>query len=300
MLYPTFEKVGISSKFFLKVIEMSENKQIITYRRDGTPVYELQYETYLGEEIAYVVHENVKRYPVNCIGRILGYDSKHETQLYENNSKIVKKFAISLIVRGNKYATSIPCLDATGLLILTGRADLNGMPDERQETVIKVIDYMAESTIMRIKGELPTQLEYKQERDLSKRENIIVNNELKEHVVPFINHPENEPHIYSNFAIAIHKLIYGGHFKGIRDTGDIEQTKALKSALGWASSAIHMHGLKQKEVIPIIDEMLHDHYPKVIELRKIRKLEIDAIKAQKELEKEKQKKMLKEALFEGD
>jgi len=116
--------------------------------------YEILYDEYLGEMIPYVIHEGKKRYPVDAIGRLFGYDEKHEMQLYRSNERYVQGYAIPLMIRGIRKTTSIPCITSAGLLILTGRAGLKRLPIERQDQVLKIVNFMAESTDMRLKGEL--------------------------------------------------------------------------------------------------------------------------------------------------
>jgi hypothetical protein len=135
----------------------SETRALVTTNYTQDPkkfVHEILYETYLGEQIPYVIHDEKKLYPVNGVGRILGYGGKHETQLFERNSRILKGYVIPLRVRGIRYATSVFCINSIGLLILTGRADIERLPKERQEIVIRIIQFMAESADMRLRGEL--------------------------------------------------------------------------------------------------------------------------------------------------
>lgn len=117
-------------------------------------VYEIKYETYLGEMIPYIIHEGKKRYPVNAVGRLLGYGPKDEYKLYRANEAFLAQFAISAVVSGNRKLKSVPCIDSQGLLIMTGRAPLQNMLPERQEKVIKIVQLMAESTDLRLKGDL--------------------------------------------------------------------------------------------------------------------------------------------------
>lgn len=117
-------------------------------------VYEILYEIYLGEMIPYIIHNGIKRYPVNAVGRLFGYDERNEYQLYRDNKAFLEQFTVSCLVTGKRYKTSVPCIDSQGLLIMTGRAPLQNMSPERQETVIKIVQFMAESTDMRLKGDL--------------------------------------------------------------------------------------------------------------------------------------------------
>lgn len=116
--------------------------------------YEILYDEYLGEMIPYVIYQGQKRYPVNAVGHLFGYDAKHETQLFRDNESFLAQFTISLPVTGKLKTTSIPCIDSKGLLIMTGKAPLQNMDSERQEQVIKIVEFMAESTDMRLKGDL--------------------------------------------------------------------------------------------------------------------------------------------------
>jgi hypothetical protein len=131
--------------------EPAQTNLIATRKKEA---YEILYDEYLGEMIPYVVHEGKKRYPVNAIGRLFGYDEKHETQLYERNKEILKDNAYPLKIGGKERATLIWCVDSIGLLILTGRADMKRLPEKRINTVIKIVQMMAESTDMRLKGDL--------------------------------------------------------------------------------------------------------------------------------------------------
>lgn len=117
-------------------------------------VYEIQYEEYLGEQIPYIVYDGIKRYPVNAVGRLFGYGPKDEFKLYRENEAFLAQFTISAVVGGKRKSTSVPCIDSTGLLIMTGKAPLGNLSLERRGTVIKIVQFMAESADMRLKGEL--------------------------------------------------------------------------------------------------------------------------------------------------
>jgi len=123
-------------------------------RNQKKVVYEIRYEMYLGEMIPYILHETGKRYPVNAIGRLFGYGPKDEFKLYRANEPFLARFTISATVSGKRKSTSVPCIDSQGLLIMTGKAPLENLSTERQETVIKIVQLMAESTDMRLKGDL--------------------------------------------------------------------------------------------------------------------------------------------------
>ena len=231
---------------------------------------EIQYDTYLGEKVPYVLDEGKKRYPVNAVGRLFGYDEKHETQLFERNKEILQGNAYPLTVRGKERAVSVWCIDSVGLLILTGRADLEKLPEPRREIVIKIVHFMAESADMRLRGDLISKDGLippdNPEQWLKSRKNAATNwnrlcKVLKIKVVPTIKDPAHERFVYINEAKMLNKNVYGRHQKGIRDRSTIQQIEALENAEAWDTAFLHLNILEKDKRDLLIDDMLIRHYP---------------------------------------
>jgi len=116
------------------------------------PIYNVQYITFMGENVPYVLHNDKKYYPVDAIGNLMGYNSVHVLDLYENNIDLVSKYVQYLACNYEEELTPVkmPCVDDVGFLILVSRVNIDKLPENKKKSVIKSIEYMAESADIRL------------------------------------------------------------------------------------------------------------------------------------------------------
>ena len=100
-----------------------------------------------GEEIVFVEHDGKKLYPVYAVGKKLGYSEKNALEAFRNNKKFLEGNHYSLVIRRFKNAVSVPFLTGEGVLIYTARLGIDRLPEDRQNKIIRTVQFMAKAAI---------------------------------------------------------------------------------------------------------------------------------------------------------
>jgi hypothetical protein len=104
----------------------------------------MQYED---ETIVYIIHDGKKLYPVHYVGELYGYNNHDALQAFNANKKFLEGYHYRLKLRLYQRAVSVPCLTGEGVLIYTARLGIGSIPEDRQNLVIRTVQFMAQSAM---------------------------------------------------------------------------------------------------------------------------------------------------------
>lgn len=188
------------------------------------------------EEVLYIEHNGEKLYPVPFVGGLYGYSRDDSLKAFQRNRKFLVGNYFSVKLSEIKYKTSVPCLTGKGVLIYSARLGTGRLPEEREEKVIRVVDFMAESAMHVLSMNIPgvkIGTNWDEQRSLSKESNKMLMQGIKEVYTPQYENGVVPRYRYSNENIMINNVAFGHHKKGMRNDatfGDLVRLTFLENA----------------------------------------------------------------------
>ena len=136
------------------------------------------------------------------------------------------------LTTGKGKSNSIMCLSLAGVIQWMSLLDYKRYGNDRKSYLISLKTWVvktAEEALLKRNDIGKDSIEWKNQRQLCKQTNKMLNATLKDKIVPL--HSEgNSRWIYINEAVMINKLVFGRHERGIRDTVPIDRLFVLESS----------------------------------------------------------------------
>lgn len=136
------------------------------------------------------------------------------------------------LTSGKGKSKYISCFSIAGAIQWMGLLSHKRYKDERKDQLVALKTWVvktAEEALLKRGDVGQDSIEWKNQRQLCKQTNKMLNATLKEKIVPL--HSEGHSRwIYINEAIMINKLVFGRHEKGIRDTVPLDRLFVLESS----------------------------------------------------------------------
>lgn len=136
------------------------------------------------------------------------------------------------LTTGKGKSNYISCFSIAGAIQWMGLLSHKRYKDDRKEYLIALKTWVvktAEEALLKRNDIGKDSIEWKNQRQLCKQTNKMLNATLKDKIVPL--HSEgNSRWIYINEAVMINKLVFGRHERGIRDTVPIDRLFVLESS----------------------------------------------------------------------
>jgi len=143
--------------------------------------------------------------------------------------------------------------------------------DERRTKLIGLKNWMADDVEKALIGDV---LERKEIRTKQIQGHHIMTAELKEHKEP-ITEPDKRQWIYTNYAKMIHRIVFGYHENGIRETASKEELMAIGSICEWIGAYLDAGETNYTAHKDMVERRFRKHYPKLYEKRELRLLDIE-------------------------
>lgn len=125
-----------------------------TEKCDGTTsdivpqnVIELSTLEFEGEDIQFIEKDGKRLYPVPAVGEMFGYDRDNSIQVYRRNLRFLEGNSYPFKLKGIRKSVIVPCLTGEGVLIFTARLGLDKIPEDRQNKVIRTVQFMAKAAV---------------------------------------------------------------------------------------------------------------------------------------------------------
>ena len=177
----------------------------------------MQYED---ETIVYIIHDGKKLYPVHYVGELYGYNNHDALQAFHANKKFLEGYHYRLKLRLYQRAVFVPCLTGEGVLIYTARLGIGSIPEDRQNLVIRTVQFMAQSAMNVIQQELIQShvkpLIWSKERKETKSNHKLCMGYVKAFEVPK-GQWKNPHEPYQRESREINVDVAGVHIRGLSD-----------------------------------------------------------------------------------
>jgi len=229
---------------------------------------QLQSVVFDGEDIIFIEYEGKRLYPVYAIGAMYGYSEKNALEVFRTNSKFLEGNHYSLKIRRFKNMVSVPFLTGEGVLIYTARLGIGRIPEDRQNKIIRIVQFMAKSAMGVIDGTLKPVIDIKSWRE--ERRGNSINHKLtmsyvQRYEVPKVKKGTNIRELYQREAAAINEDTIGVHIKGASDKLNAVGLH-IKNDAHVQDRALMRVGIDFETRHELIKEMLDEAYPGRIEM----------------------------------
>lgn len=231
-------------------------------------VIALQTTTFEDEDITFVIYKGKKLYPVQKVGEMYGYNQHDSLQAFNSNLKFLDGNHYRLKLRLYERAVSVPCLTGEGILIYTARLGIGRIPEDRQNKIIRTVQFMAKSAMDVIEGRVVPAIDIKSWREerLGNRENHkLTMSYVKRYEVPKIKPGENPFDLFPKESRAINEDAIGVHINGASDKLNAIGLH-MKNDAHVQDRALMRVGIDFETRHAVIKDMLDEQYPGRIEM----------------------------------
>lgn len=223
----------------------------------------LQSMEFEDEEIIFIEHDGKKLYPVFAVGNKFGYSEKNALEAFRTNLKFLKGNHYSPKIRRYQRAVSVPCLTGEGVLIYSSRLGIERLPEDRQDKIIRTVQFMAKAAMGVLDGSLVPRFDisiWKEERLANSINHRLTMGYVKKYEVPK-SPPGSNPHdLYPRESRAINEDALGIHIKGASDKLNVVGLH-IKNDAHVADRALMEAGIEFETRHKIVRSVLDNSYP---------------------------------------
>jgi hypothetical protein len=231
-------------------------------------VIALQTTTFEDEDIIFVTYKGKRLYPVPQVGEMHGYSRKDSLRAFQRNKKFIQGYYYSVKLTHYERAVSIPCLTGEGVLIFTARLGIERLSEDRQDKIIRTVQFMAKSAMDVIEGRVVPAIDIKSWREerVGNRENHkLTMSYVKRYEVPKIKPGENPFDLFPKESRAINEDAIGVHINGASDKLNAIGLH-MKNDAHVQDRALMRVGIDFETRHAVIKDMLDEQYPGRIEM----------------------------------
>lgn len=180
---------------------------------------QLQSMVFEDEDIIFIESEGERLYPVPKVGEMYGYSRDESLQAFQRNKKFLKGNHYSVKLKEYERAVFVPCLTGEGVLIYTARLGIGKIPEDRQNKIIRTVQFMAKSAMGVIEGTLKPVIDvksWKEERLGNSVNHKLTMSYVQRYEVPKAKKGTNKREFFPREARAINEDAIGIHIKSAK------------------------------------------------------------------------------------
>ena len=229
---------------------------------------QLQSMVFEDEDIIFVTYKGKRLYPVPQVGEMHGYSRKDSLRAFQRNKKFLQGYYYSVKLTHYERAVSIPCLTGEGVLIYTARLGIGKIPEDRQNKIIRIVQFMAKSAMGVIEGTLKPVIDvksWKEERLGNSVNHKLTMSYVQRYEVPKAKKGTNTREFFPREARAINEDVIGIHIKNASDHLNAVGLH-IKNDAHVQDRALMRVGVDFETRHELIKEMLDEAYPGRVEL----------------------------------
>lgn len=228
----------------------------------------LQSMVFEDEDIIFIEHDGKRLYPVPKVGEMYGYNQHDSLQAFQSNRKFLEGNYYRLKLRLYERAVFVPCLTGEGALIYTARLGIGKIPEDRQNKIIRTVQFMAKSAMGVIEGTLKPVIDvksWKEERLGNSVNHKLTMSYVQRYEVPKAKKGTNTREFFPREARAINEDAIGIHIKNASDHLNAVGLH-IKNDAHVQDRALMRVGVDFETRHELIKEMLDEAYPGRVEL----------------------------------
>ena len=228
----------------------------------------LQSMVFEDEDIIFIERDGERLYPVPRVGEMYGYSRDESLQAFQRNKKFLKGNHYSVKLKEYERAVFVPCLTGEGVLIYTARLGIGKIPEDRQNKIIRTVQFMAKSAMGVIEGTLKPVIDvksWKEERLGNSVNHKLTMSYVQRYEVPKAKKGTNTHDLFPREARAINEDAIGVHIKNASDHLNAVGLH-IKNDAHVQDRALMRVGVDFETRHELIKDMLDEAYPGRVEL----------------------------------